>query len=114
MNAMGGMFSTQLDNPGVVNAVKNAICCERVMNDRRKAATVLRELDTGCVSAETMEWVIRGLRSTRGKRELAERHDGLEFVGPQWGAPMYKTSNGVGRLLRGVSVTVYRYQEALS
>lgn len=60
------------------------------------------ELEDGRVSAGILEWVIRGLRSPRGKRELAQRLHGLEFVGFQWGAPMCNTGSGVGRLLRGV------------
>ena len=86
----------------MIFVVTDLLCSERVMNDRPKAARVLRELEDGCVRAETLEWIVRGLRSPRGKRELAQRHNGLEFVGPQWGAPMYKTRSGVGRLLRGV------------
>ena len=101
-NPLGAMFSPMQDKPGVIFVVKDLLCSERVMNDRPKAARVLRELEEGCVRAETLEWIVRGLRSPRGKRELAQRHDGLEFVGPQWGAPMYKTRSGVGRLLRGV------------
>ena len=102
-NPLGAMFSPMQDKPGVIFVVKDLLCNERVMNDRPKAARVLRELEDGCVRAETLEWIVRGLRSPRGKRELAQRHDGLEFVGPQCGAPMYKTRSGVGRLLRGVS-----------
>ena len=101
-NPLGGMFSPSQDKLGVIFVVKDLLCSKRVMNDRPKAARVLRELEDGFVRAETTEWIIRGLRSPRGRRELAQRHDGLEFVGPRWGAPMYKTRSGVGRLLRGV------------
>ena len=105
-NPLGATFSPVQGKPGVIFVVTDLLCSERVMNDRPKAARVLRELKDGCVRAETLEWIVRGLRSSRGKRELAQRHDGLEFVGPQWGAPMYKNRNGVGRLLRGVRISI--------
>ena len=97
------MFSPPLDKPRVVEVIRDVLCSKRVLNYRGKASKVMMEVNSGCVSAETMEWVIRGLRSLRGKKDLKQRHGGLVFVGPRWGAPLYKTGNGVGRLLRGVS-----------
>ena len=73
------------------------------MNDRRKAKKVLMELEKGCMQAETLKWIIRGLRSPRGKRKMAQRLHGLEFAGPQWGVPKYKTGKGLRHLLKGVS-----------
>ncbi len=67
---------------------------------------VLAELESGCMCGENMEWVVRGLRTLKAKRELKQRHGGLVFRGPRYGAPLYKTGNGVRRLLRGVSLSV--------
>ena len=103
VNPLGGMFSPPLDKPRVVRVIQDVLCSKRVTNYRDKASKVMTEVKSGRVCAETMEWVIRGLRSLRGKKDLKQRHGGLVFVGPQWGAPLYKTGNGVGRLLRGVS-----------
>ena len=46
----------------------------------------MKEVKSGCVSGESMEWAIRGLRSVRAKQELKQRHGGLAFVGPRWEA----------------------------
>eukprot|EP00904_Undaria_pinnatifida_P011961 jgi/Undpi1/7896/HiC_scaffold_24.g10368.m1 len=102
-NPLQGMFNTPLDKPCVVFVVNDILCSERVMNDRRKAKKVLMELEKGCMQAETLEWIIRGLRSPRGKREMAQRLHGLEFVGPQWGVPKHKTSKGLRHLLKGIA-----------
>ena len=90
----------------MILAAMDLLCSKPVINDRSKTAMVLKEPEDGCVRAGTLEWIVRRLRSPRGKRELAQRHDGLEFVGPQWGAPMYKNRNGVGHLLRGVRISI--------
>eukprot|EP00904_Undaria_pinnatifida_P011974 jgi/Undpi1/7907/HiC_scaffold_24.g10379.m1 len=101
-NPLKGMFNTPLDKPCVVFVVNDILCSERVMNDRRKAKKVLMELEKGCMQAETLKWIIRGLRSPRGKREMAQRLHGLEFAGPQWGVPKYKTGKGLRHLLKGI------------
>ena len=100
---LGGMFYPELNHPCVVYGVKEVLCPESVMDDRRKAARVSMELEDGCVSAETLEWVIKGLKFPRDKRGRTQRLHGLEFVGPRWGSPTYKTGSGVDHLLRGVS-----------
>ena len=100
-NPLGGMFSPPLDKAVVRSVIQDILCCRRATNSRDKAAQVIREVKSGCMRGETMEWVVRGLRSARAKKELRQR--GLVFVGPQWGTPLYRTGNGVGRLLRGVS-----------
>ena len=78
------------------------------MNDRKKAVRVLAKLESGCICGEDMEWIVRGMKTLKAKRELKQRHGGLVFAGPQYGAPLYKTGNGIRRLLRGVSLSAVR------
>ena len=118
-NPVGDMFSPPLDKAGVIAVIGDILCSQRVINDRRKAVGVFEELESGCISGESMEWMVRGLRTVRGKRELKQRHGGLVFVGPRWGAPVYKTRKGIRRLLHGVSGgnvcthTCYSFQELM-
>ena len=56
-NPLGAMFSPVQEKPVVIFVVKDLLCSERVMNDRPKAVRVLRELEDGCVRAETLEWI---------------------------------------------------------
>ena len=76
------MFSPPLDKPRVVRGIQDVLCSKRVINYRDKASKVMTEVKSGRVSAETMEWVIRGARFLRGKKDLKQRHGGLVFVGP--------------------------------
>eukprot|EP00904_Undaria_pinnatifida_P005153 jgi/Undpi1/1768/HiC_scaffold_12.g05155.m1 len=102
-NPLGGMFSPPLDQPRVIAVITDILCSKRVMNDRKKAVRVLAKMESGCICGEDMEWIVRGMKTLKAKRELKQRHGGLVFAGPQYGAPLYKTGNGIRRLLRGVA-----------
>eukprot|EP00904_Undaria_pinnatifida_P005156 jgi/Undpi1/1770/HiC_scaffold_12.g05157.m1 len=102
-NPLGGMFSPPLDQPRVIAVITDILCSKRVMNDRKKAVRVLAKLESGCICGEDMEWIVRGMKTLKAKRELKQRHGGLVFAGPQYGTPLYKTGNGIRRLLRGVA-----------
>ena len=65
------MFSPPLDKPRVVRGIQDVLCSKRVINYRDKASKVMTEVKSGRVSAETMEWVIRGLRSFFPLRDLS-------------------------------------------
>ena len=102
-NPLEGTFNTPLNKPCVIFVVNDIFCSERVLNDRRKAKKVPMELEKGCMHAETVEWIIRGLRSPMSKREMVQRLHGLEFVGPQWDVPKYKADKDLRHILKGVS-----------
>eukprot|EP00904_Undaria_pinnatifida_P011975 jgi/Undpi1/7908/HiC_scaffold_24.g10380.m1 len=102
-NPLGGTFNTPINQPCVIFVVNDIFCSERVLNGRRKAKKVPMELEKGCMHAETLEWIIRGLTSPMSKREMAQRLHGLEFVGPQWDVPKYKTDKELRHLLKGVN-----------
>ena len=42
----------------------------------------MKEVKSGCVGGETIEWIVRGLRAPRGRKELKQGHSGLVSVGP--------------------------------
>lgn len=111
-NTLGGMFSRKLNKWQVISVVEDVLCSARVTNNRRKSAKILEAIDNGCTDGETMEWLIKGFRSPRAKRELAQRHAGLEFSGPKWGTPMYRTAKGMARLLQGVSVDAMHMKQS--
>ena len=72
-----------------------------------KSRQALKAAGRGEATAMMMEAIIRGYRSSHGKKNLARDHDGAKFVGPTTRNPTYKTGKGLKRLLCEASVWAF-------